>query len=137
VAHAIAGADRNGNYHEQARAALTAAYPLLLADLRRYVIWCEISNAKSEDEITRLRSDLDNTCRQLQEAQEEADALRAQVEAVEDPTFEEMVERLTWWLDEHYPADIFTGVSGNPGPVFVVAVRAAIAALGEEEGKPE
>jgi hypothetical protein len=85
-------------------------------------------------EATAQRGRADHLYAELGEALAEVTRLRAQVEAVQDPTFEEMVERLTWWLDEHYPADIFTGVSGNPGPVFVVAVRAAIAALGEEEG---
>lgn len=30
-------------------------------------------------------------------------------------------------LAEHYPADIFTGASGDPGPEYVVALRAALA----------
>ncbi len=29
-------------------------------------------------------------------------------------------------LDAYYPADIFTGVSGDPGPEYVVALRNAL-----------
>lgn len=29
-------------------------------------------------------------------------------------------------LDAYYPADIFTGVSGDSGPQYVVALRAAL-----------
>jgi hypothetical protein len=33
-------------------------------------------------------------------------------------------------LDEHYPADVFTGVSGDPGPEYIVALRKALAKIG-------
>ena len=29
-------------------------------------------------------------------------------------------------LDHYYPQDIFTGVSGDPGPVYVAALREAL-----------
>lgn len=29
-------------------------------------------------------------------------------------------------LDHYYPADVFTGVSGDPGPVYVAALRKAL-----------
>jgi len=29
-------------------------------------------------------------------------------------------------LDLYYPEDIFTGASGNPGPVYIVALRDAL-----------
>jgi hypothetical protein len=29
-------------------------------------------------------------------------------------------------LDHYYPADIFTGISGDPGPAYVVALRDAL-----------
>jgi hypothetical protein len=35
-------------------------------------------------------------------------------------------------LDEVYPADIFTGVSGDTGPQYVVALRNAFRVLGEK-----
>jgi len=34
------------------------------------------------------------------------------------------------WL-EHYPEDIFTGVSGDPGALFIVAIRKALKELDE------
>jgi len=35
-------------------------------------------------------------------------------------------------LDELYPADVLTGVSGDSGPAYVVALRNALHALGEK-----
>lgn len=32
-------------------------------------------------------------------------------------------------LDHYYPADIFTGVSGDSGPQYVVALREALARI--------
>ena len=32
-------------------------------------------------------------------------------------------------LDHHYPADIFTGVSGDSGPEYIVALRNALARI--------
>lgn len=39
-------------------------------------------------------------------------------------------------LDHYYPADIFTGVSGDPGPEYVVALRNALARIDQIEGDP-
>jgi hypothetical protein len=36
-------------------------------------------------------------------------------------------------LDRYYPADIFTGVSGDSGPEYVVALRNALGRI--DEGK--
>ncbi len=36
-------------------------------------------------------------------------------------------------LDKHYPEDIFTGVSGDPGPVYIVALREALNQIEKEE----
>lgn len=40
-------------------------------------------------------------------------------------------------LDEYYPADIFTGISGNSGPQYVVALRDALAHIktGDDNGQ--
>lgn len=38
-------------------------------------------------------------------------------------------------LDEYYPADIVTGVSGDRGPKYVVALRAALDAIDKEGGE--
>lgn len=35
-------------------------------------------------------------------------------------------------LDEYYPADIFTGVSGDSGPQYIVALRAALDRIDEK-----
>jgi len=36
-------------------------------------------------------------------------------------------------LDEVYPADIFTGASGDPGPAYVVALRDALRVLEDRD----
>ena len=36
-------------------------------------------------------------------------------------------------LDHHYPADIFTGVSGDAGPEYVVALRKALARITDDQ----
>jgi hypothetical protein len=38
-------------------------------------------------------------------------------------------------LEEVYPADIFTGASGDLGPTYIVALRNALAAMDELEKK--
>ena len=43
-------------------------------------------------------------------------------------SFYEYVDLTKGWL-EKYPPDIFTGESGDPGPLFVVAIRTAIEGL--------
>ena len=61
--------------------------------------------------------------------------IQAELERLRDPDWETYIALTKKWL-EHYPPDIFTGVSGDPGPLFVVAVRKAIRALlekGEQE----
>ena len=35
-------------------------------------------------------------------------------------------------LDKYYPTDIFTGVSGDTGPAYVVALRAALDAIAKD-----
>ncbi len=36
-------------------------------------------------------------------------------------------------LDKHYPEDIFTGESGDLGPVYIVALREALNQIEKEE----
>lgn len=65
---------------------------------------------------------------------------RAKVEAMlaaglSGAWFDDLVRIGRALLDEHYPASIFTGVSGDPGPVFVAKMREALAALPEDLGK--
>lgn len=38
-------------------------------------------------------------------------------------------------LDHYYPADIFTGVSGDPGPQYIVALREALVRINEITNK--
>jgi hypothetical protein len=40
-------------------------------------------------------------------------------------------------LDAYYPADIFTGVSGDSGPEYVVALRKALARIDEQKAETE
>lgn len=47
---------------------------------------------------------------------------------IEDPTWADFVEITRGWLTK-YPPDIFTGVSGDSGPLFVVAIRGALSEL--------
>ena len=56
----------------------------------------------------------------------------AQVKELEDPSWEQFINLTTQWL-EKYPPNIFDGSSGDPGPLFVVALRNALAALQENE----
>jgi len=65
-------------------------------------------------------------------ADKEVKRLQEQVKELEDPGWEQFINLATQWL-EKYPPDIFTGESGDPGPLFVVALRSAIAALQENE----
>jgi len=64
------------------------------------------------------------------------DARIAELEAenarLRDPDWVTYVTLTRIWL-EKYPPDIFTGVSGDPGPLFVVAVRNALIELGSGE----
>ena len=66
----------------------------------------------------------------LEKLQAQNESLQEQVIKLEgNMGFENFVSVATRWL-ENYPPDIFTGVSGDPGPVFVVAIRNAIKAMG-------
>ena len=56
--------------------------------------------------------------------------LQAELEKAQEPDWLTYIGITKRWL-EHYPEDIFTGVSGDPGPLFVVAVRKALEALTE------
>ena len=57
----------------------------------------------------------------------------AQLEAkIDDPSWLDFMEICNNFL-AHYPPDIFTGVSGDPGPLFVVALRAAIQEVETDE----
>ena len=58
--------------------------------------------------------------------------LRLEVRTLRDPDWKTYIKITKLWL-EKYPPDIFTGISGDSGPVFVVAIRKAIAALEDKE----
>lgn len=58
--------------------------------------------------------------------------LGADNQRLRDPDWVTYVTLTRAWL-EKYPPDIFTGVSGDPGPLFVVAVRNALIELGGGE----
>lgn len=61
----------------------------------------------------------------------EIEKLDARIAKIENPGWCEYIELTQKWL-EKYPPDIFTGVSGDRGQVFVVAIRKALAALQQE-----
>ena len=48
------------------------------------------------------------------------------------PGWQGMIDVLDEWL-KHYPPDIFTGVSGDPGALFIVSLRNAREQLRESE----
>ena len=70
----------------------------------------------------------------LQVLRERIALLEAENQQLRDPNWVTYIGLTKAWL-EKYPPDIFTGVSGDPGPLFVVALRNALAAL-LQEGKP-
>ena len=51
-------------------------------------------------------------------------------------SFDGLVRIAQALLDASYPPDIFTGESGDPGPLFVARLRQALAALDDGEGDP-
>jgi hypothetical protein len=59
-------------------------------------------------------------------------ALEKENESLRDLNWVEYVALTARWL-EKYQHNIFTGVSGDSGPLFVVAVRNALKALQEQE----
>ena len=79
-----------------------------------------------EDRIAELEAE--NKIRKLVVQEQQAT-----IERLEDPDWNTYIEITTAWL-EKYPPDIFTGESGDAGPVFVVAVRDALAALADKPG---
>lgn len=56
--------------------------------------------------------------------------LADRIEELENPGFHQFVSIVEQWLT-NYPSDIFTGVSGDPGPLFVVAIRASVEGLND------
>jgi len=60
------------------------------------------------------------------------EGLKAENQRLRNPDWVTYVTLTRAWL-EKYPPDIFTGVSGDPGPLFVVAVRNALIELGGGE----
>ena len=81
-----------------------------------------------------MQADRDSWQEAHNNKQAEVEALEARIEEMEGllgPDWETYIELTKSWL-EWYPADIFTGKSGDPGPVFVVAIRKALEALQEQ-----
>lgn len=80
----------------------------------------------------------DETC---QEAADTIESLQARVRELERAlveleeeqpekwSFDTIMLAADWLLETRYPPDIFTGVSGDPGPRLVVALRDCRAAL--------
>ena len=66
----------------------------------------------------------------LTEKEKESDRVqvRRYWDLINDHSFQEYVDLTNRWL-EKYPADIFTGESGDAGPLFAVAIRKAVADL--------
>ena len=63
-------------------------------------------------------------------------AMLDEIEKLRDPDWTTYIAITETWL-EKYPPDIFTGVSGDSGPLFVVAVRAALDKLKAEKVNDE
>lgn len=68
----------------------------------------------------------------IAEQQQTIDLLQERIEELSDPGWKDYIALTRKWL-EHYPPDIFTGVSGDPGSVFIVAIRNAVAKLQEAD----
>ena len=67
---------------------------------------------------------LNGMCKDMAEAADEIERLREMV--AENPNkwpFETLMVAADRLLEEHYPSDIFTGASGDPGSNLVVALR--------------
>lgn len=77
--------------------------------------------AELEAELKREKTALENWIN-------DALKLEAENQRLRDPDWQTYIELTKQWLT-HYPADIVDGSSGDPGPLFVVAVRNALAAL--------
>ena len=68
----------------------------------------------------------------LVKARDTMQAMLDEIEKLRDPDWTTYIAITETWL-EKYPPDIFTGVSGDSGPLFVVAVRAALDKLKAEK----
>jgi len=68
---------------------------------------------------------------ELADMEEYIKELEQKVTELTDPGWETYIEITQQWLT-HYPDHIFDGSSGDKGPLFVVAVRVALAALIQE-----
>ncbi len=78
--------------------------------------------------------------RETREAQKELrrvelllDRAEARIRALEEPGFHAFVNTARTFL-RNYPADIFDGSSGDPGPVFVAGLRRALDAFDAARG---
>jgi len=56
---------------------------------------------------------------------DEIESLQSRIDELENPGWAAFIEMCEQWLT-NYPPDIFDGSSGDPGPLFVVALRKAI-----------
>lgn len=83
--------------------------------------------AELEARITELEAERGTRIDKWMELIEEKDQ---EIERLRDPDWKTYIEITERWL-EKYPPDIFTGISGDSGPLFVVAIRNAMAALQE------
>jgi len=88
---------------------------------------------KMSDRIARIARDFSEIPFPDHEARLLAEAYLAQQEALEaDPekwSFWTLVRIAELLLARAYPEDVFDGSSGDPGPVFVVKLREALAVL--------
>ena len=57
---------------------------------------------------------------------------QATIAELEDPSWEQFIAGAEKWMLK-YPPDIFDGSSGDKGPLFVVALHKALAALKEKD----
>ena len=81
-----------------------------------------------QDEMTELTSILLDNDAEIARLRDELDRLCTMIE---EPSWHDYIHITKNWL-KFYPPDIFTGESGDKGPLFVVAVRKALAALETE-----
>ena len=80
--------------------------------------------AKDAAREWRLHGQLTDSCRKLESA-----ITRFEDEDDKPLGLDEWVTATRRMLHEVYPANVFTGVSGDPGPRAIVVIRSALAAV--------
>ncbi len=72
---------------------------------------------------------------EIREKDERIAELEAELAELREPSWKTYITITEQWLT-HYPPDIFDGSSGDPGPLFVVAIRKAVNTLLKKDDEP-